>query len=557
MCDGQGNCLPNDAPEATPCDDGDDCTTSDVCQHGQCVGAPDPACEACIPVSAPLDPTQQLSFQALLVDADGSPVNEPVDLDVQFYDLAGTPVGDPIHLAGVDVADGIISTVIPVAETVFDGTGREIGVSVNSGPEMTPRLPLTSAPQAFRVNCVEADDVVENLQLGEPGRSGVLKIFGPSDGRGADPRAGGVGHTSILLNGAKGTVVASGGLHIGDTDDSGAPSVLLGATAMAVGLCGRTSLTDSTDDVTVGLYACESYGGAWDYFAGGGGGGELLLHESDGTLTFELDADVDGSPELSMFDSSGTVETVEIVGTEFGSDGSQITMRNAAGTTTVTVDAEASSGAGIRLYQDDYDPDSTTYDDDVGILLDGNYDAGYGGYGRIRVRNADGSTRVYIGGDYNGTGKGRIRTDILRIQGGSDLSEQFDVDSGGGAIKPGMVVSIDPKRPGKLTLSRGAYDRRVAGVISGAGGVEPGVLMGQSGTNADGELPVALTGRVYCWADSSNGPIEPGDSLTTSEVAGHAMKVTDHDRARGAVIGKAMTSLDRGRGLVLVLVGLQ
>jgi hypothetical protein len=32
------------------------------------------------------------------------------------------------------------------------------------------------------------------------------------------------------------------------------------------------------------------------------------------------------------------------------------------------------------------------------------------------------------------------------------------------------------------------------------------------------------------------------------------MKVADYDRARGAVAGKAMTALARGRGLVLVLV---
>jgi hypothetical protein len=35
------------------------------------------------------------------------------------------------------------------------------------------------------------------------------------------------------------------------------------------------------------------------------------------------------------------------------------------------------------------------------------------------------------------------------------------------------------------------------------------------------------------------------------------MKVVDHDRAHGAILGKAMTSLEDGRGLVLTLVGLQ
>jgi hypothetical protein len=66
-----------------------------------------------------------------------------------------------------------------------------------------------------------------------------------------------------------------------------------------------------------------------------------------------------------------------------------------------------------------------------------------------------------------------------------------------------------------------------------------------------------LTGRVYCWANASYGPIEPGDLLTTSDTPGHAMKVTDHAKAQGAIIGKAMTELKQGKGLVLVLVTLQ
>jgi hypothetical protein len=35
------------------------------------------------------------------------------------------------------------------------------------------------------------------------------------------------------------------------------------------------------------------------------------------------------------------------------------------------------------------------------------------------------------------------------------------------------------------------------------------------------------------------------------------MKVVDHAAAQGAIIGKAMTSLKEGTGLVLVLVSLQ
>ena len=151
---------------------------------------------------------------------------------------------------------------------------------------------------------------------------------------------------------------------------------------------------------------------------------------------------------------------------------------------------------------------------------------------------------------------GTARVDVLTITGGSDVAEPFDVKETD-AVKAGMVMSIDADNPGKLKVSEKAYDRCVAGIISGAGGVKPGMLMGQSGSIADGKYPVALSGRVYCWADASCGEIQPGDLLTTSDTRGHAMRVTDYTRAQGAILGKAMSVLESGQGLVLVLVTLQ
>jgi hypothetical protein len=155
------------------------------------------------------------------------------------------------------------------------------------------------------------------------------------------------------------------------------------------------------------------------------------------------------------------------------------------------------------------------------------------------------------------TNTGRTEVSVLTITGGSDLSEQFDIKAGDLSLEPGMVVCIDPDDPGELVVASRAYDRTVAGVISGAGGVATGMTLGHRGTVADGAHPVALTGRVYVWVDASHGPVVPGDLLTTSPTPGHAMKVQDHGQAPGAVLGKAMSRLDSGRGLVLVLVSLQ
>ncbi len=66
-----------------------------------------------------------------------------------------------------------------------------------------------------------------------------------------------------------------------------------------------------------------------------------------------------------------------------------------------------------------------------------------------------------------------------------------------------------------------------------------------------------MMGRVYVKCTAENGAIQAGDLLTTAGTRGHAMRADDPDRSFGAVIGKAMTSLEDGTGLVLVLVNLQ
>lgn len=152
---------------------------------------------------------------------------------------------------------------------------------------------------------------------------------------------------------------------------------------------------------------------------------------------------------------------------------------------------------------------------------------------------------------------GIIRSGGVRLVGGADIAEPFDITSEH-QVLPGMVVAIDPLVPGSLRVSDESYDATVAGIVSGANGINPALTLSQEGTIADGEHPVALTGRVWCLVDAdANGPISAGDMLTTSETYGHAMRADDRSRAFGATIGKAMTTLESGRGYVLVLVNLQ
>jgi hypothetical protein len=150
---------------------------------------------------------------------------------------------------------------------------------------------------------------------------------------------------------------------------------------------------------------------------------------------------------------------------------------------------------------------------------------------------------------------GTTRTGVLQITGGSDMAEPFETEDEQ-TLEPGTVMIIDSDHPGKLVMSEDAYDSKVAGIVSGAGGVKAGLTLHQEGV-LEGSALIAIAGRVYCKAEAISAPIQPGDLLTTSGIAGHAMKAVDKGRSHGAIIGKAMSGLKEGKGMVLVLVNLQ
>ena len=184
----------------------------------------------------------------------------------------------------------------------------------------------------------------------------------------------------------------------------------------------------------------------------------------------------------------------------------------------------------------------------------------FNGSGALKLKHHD-NAGVEIGkieliSNYSQTDDSRIITDELEIKGGSDLAELFEITGEPSELSPGSLVSLDPGNAGKLQISNKAYDPHVAGVISGANGVKPGILMGQVGTLAHGEELVTISGRTYVKCNNSNGPIEIGDLLTSSNTQGEAMKATKKRKRIGAVIGKAMSPLDEEEGFVLVLVNL-
>lgn len=472
---------------------------------------------------------------------------------------------EPAAAVTLPVANGLVMTTLgdapmaPIPGSVFANPDVRLRVWFNGGPgfqQLTPDQRIVSvgyavmagqvpdgsiaasklapgvlSPTNFPVNSVGSNQLADGIALGSAAAPGRLDLYRtpvgtPSislDGTLARLSTFGQGGEENLRLGAGG-VSAVSQISLLLNTVAGTPLAQLDGTATGGSLRTRDNLGRTTALLEGGILDLHRGGSDTDrgirLDADDGNSGRIQLNFPGNSTRISLDGHNGTTAEISMLSPAGT-ETIEILASENGTEGSQMQFRQANGTRTIELDGDV---------------------------------AGTGG-GFIRLYKADGSTGLTLQAD--ASGESRITTQVLQITGGSDLSEQFEVNAAGAAVQPGMVVCIDPERPGELMPSARGYDRTVAGIISGAGGVKPGMLMGQTGSVANGRHPVALTGRVYCYADARAGAIRPGDLLTTSDRPGHAMKVTDHARAQGAILGKAMTSLESGQGLVLVLVTLQ
>jgi len=137
---------------------------------------------------------------------------------------------------------------------------------------------------------------------------------------------------------------------------------------------------------------------------------------------------------------------------------------------------------------------------------------------------------------------------------GADCAEHFTIKEEVLA-DPGTVMTLCGT--GELVPCVGPYEKKVVGVVAGAGSLRPGIIMDKQEESAVRRQPIALVGKVFCKVDASYGSIEVGDLLTSSATHGYAMKASDPTRAFGAVIGKAMAPLDDGLGLIPILISLQ
>jgi hypothetical protein len=111
---------------------------------------------------------------------------------------------------------------------------------------------------------------------------------------------------------------------------------------------------------------------------------------------------------------------------------------------------------------------------------------------------------------------------------------------------PGTTPNPEPKNEVETTQGAPAGRAGAAPLLDGSK-----VAPGQVG------WMVTLGAYANCKVDADTGPIAVGDLLMTSSTKGHAQKVLDPAKATGAILGKALGSLGKGKGKIPVLVTLQ
>ena len=167
------------------------------------------------------------------------------------------------------------------------------------------------------------------------------------------------------------------------------------------------------------------------------------------------------------------------------------------------------------------------------------------------------SGNVGIGTTTNPTVKLEVIGDI-KVSGNinakyQDVAEWVDSAQ---ELVAGTVVILDSSRSNHVIAATQSYDSRIAGVIS----LQPGLTLGEE---AEGRVLVATTGRVRVKVDATEGAIQIGDLLVTSNREGFAMKSLPVDvggvrmHRPGTLIGKALEPLTSGTGQILVLLSLQ
>lgn len=462
------------------------------------------------------------------------------DMQFSLWDdaAAGSQQGVTLNVNAVNVDNGVFAVELDFGNQ-FKGEARWLEAAAKCADDADsttlPRVALNSTPYA--IGLMPGAQMEGSIN----GTAGILRAS--NNGEGA-ALVGLANSTTGATYGVLGNAFSPNGYAVWGYGANNATAVRGFAAGGGRGVWGSSETWhgvygESRDNVGV-LGKSTNFDGVW---------GETDADNANGVIGFGKDPCPPGSPAIC---SAIHARNATGVAGEAFANGYGVWGRSATGV----------SVAGFAPGYDRPDLDSYGFGTPAAMFGGANGVIGFtkfnGGNGVSGVATTAGSTGVYgynFAGGYAAQFFGKAAATVLEIRGGSDLAERFATVANT-KVEPGTVMVIDEDHPGKLKVSDAAYDGKVIGIISGAGGINTGLTLHQDGA-LEGDLVVAIAGRVYCKAEASSAPIKPGDLLTTSNVPGYCMKANDRDQAYGAVIGKALTGLDKGEGLVLAIVNLQ
>ncbi len=437
-------------------------------------------------------------------------------------------------------------------------------VLLNSAGNEVMRLDAESGTIRIRNGALTTTVLIQgdsgNLRLGGAGADGDLLMFTSSapnqdaDGavvhinsNGASVRVGMADRPGLVrvrgngeqvdVSGDDGSVTVSGRLEVRSA--SGALRAALQDNGSGVigggGVRGRLEIRNEQSDATAvvnGELGHARLGGV-------GTDGRMELHDEAGTPTIVLNGE---TGNLGLGAAGGGNAGALFV--KDGSGADSFTLNCASGEMRIG----AGGNAGLLALRDDGGDETIVLNGATGNLGLGRF----GTAGNVFVKNASGQNALHLSGE---TGNLNLEGDVRFTNLAADCAEEFDLAVPGSA-EPGSVLIVGDE--GRLAVCDTAYDTRAAGVVSGAGPLRPGIILGSdAGADQATRCLLAVVGRVFVRADAAHGAIGVGDLLTTSPTPGHAMRVADRSRALGAVIGKALGPLEHGRGLVEMIVSLQ
>lgn len=492
------------------------------------------------------------TYQGHLMDTNVS-ADGLYDLKFRLYDVSngGTQQGTTIATEDVDVIDGYFTVELDFGTDVFGGDARwlEVGVrpgaSTGSFTTLSPRTELTPMPYALYAASTGGILVpleVNGSVVGPPGA--VIKVTNTGSGHAivgscSSSDVIGESHSAGVYGEATNTgqdEINYGGYFI--SKGGHGKGVFGGATGIAgrgvqgeaTGINGRGVYGSATVTNGVGVYGVGSRAGIMGESTNGDGiKGESTAADKSGVY---------GYNDNGVGVKGRSANSTGVVGWTGTSDGSGVLGRSEKG---IGVTGMSDGNAGVKA-------ETSSTNSEHAALVARNTGSGPAIYAESTT---NGIAAIFVG---NVQVKSRSTGAVIAELGeGLDYAEGFNV-SDRNEICPGTVLIIDPDNPGKLAVSGKPYDRKVAGIVTGAKGLGSGVRLGITKFDYD----VALAGRVYCNVDATKAAVQPGDLLTTSATPGYAMKAGEYMRAQGAILGKAMEKLEKGKkGQILVLVTLQ